>query len=66
MSAGHPAVAGRRPVSLIVVAATVLGLWFGLRPPEVSPVTPTDQAVQMQPADDDGCPPGEQRRGGRR
>jgi hypothetical protein len=33
LSARHGAVAGRRPVSLIVVVATVVGIWFGLHAP---------------------------------
>ena len=47
----------RRPVSLVLVTATVLGLWFGLTAPDVSPVAPPAAAV----APDDGP-----RRGGPR
>jgi hypothetical protein len=44
--------AGRRPLSLLLTVATVLGLWFGVRAPEVSPVAPTDQMVGVQTVDD--------------
>jgi hypothetical protein len=52
MSGRHAGVtgAGRRS-ALLVGAATVLGLWFGLRAPEVTPVAPPAAAVQEQPGD---------------
>jgi len=46
-----------------MAVATVLGIWFGLRAPEVSPVTPTDQVVQVPQVVD---APGDQRREDRR
>ena len=62
MSGRHTA-AGRRPVSFVLLTATALGLWFGIRAPEVSPVAPTDPVVQVQIMDDDDGPGP---RGGRR
>ncbi|SDX90869.1 hypothetical protein SAMN05661080_01667 [Modestobacter sp. DSM 44400] len=41
---------GRRSFLLLTVA-TVLGLWFGVSAPEVSPVAAPAPAVQVQPAD---------------
>ena len=55
MSARHAAAGARRPVSLLMVAATVLGVWFGLRAPEISPVTPMEQLSPVSVVvDDDG------------
>lgn len=62
MSARHAAADARRPVSLLLAVATVLGIWFGLRAPEVSPVTPSDPAGTMQIVVDDQ---GSQREGPR-
>ena len=45
--AGNGSVRRRFPVLLGV--ATVLGLWFGISAPEVSPVAPP-AAMQIQPA----------------
>ena len=53
MSARHagPARAGRRSF-LLLSGATVLGVWFGLRAPDVTPVAPPAAAVvQEQPTD---------------
>jgi hypothetical protein len=47
--AGGRAVRRRSP--LLLGVATVLGLWFGISAPEVSPVAPPPPAVQVQPAD---------------
>src|SRR3954454_19508471 len=53
MSPRHAAVRPQpRRFSLVLVVATVLGLWFGVRAPDVSPVAPPDPAMQVQPADD--------------
>jgi len=39
--------------------ATVLGIWFGVRAPELSPVTPVQPADQVEIVDDDDDrPPG--------
>jgi hypothetical protein len=52
MSGRHAGVAGAgRRSALLVGAATVLGLWFGFRAPEVTPVAPPAAAVLEQPAD---------------
>jgi hypothetical protein len=47
--AGSP-VARRGPVLLMAVA-TVLGLWFGVSAPDVSPVAAPPPATPVQPAD---------------
>ena len=54
MSGRHarPAAARRRSAPLLMTAATLLGLWFGIRAPEISPVTPAVPAGQVQPVDD--------------
>ena len=46
----------RRSVALLS-AATVLGLWFGLRAPDVTPVALPLAAVQVQPAGDAAVAP---------
>lgn len=71
MSPRHAAVRTQpRRFSLVLVVATVLGLWFGVRAPDVSPVAPPDPAMQVQPADDviptEVVPPVEPRRDRRR
>jgi hypothetical protein len=50
MSGRHAGLAraGRGSV-LLLSGATVLGVWFGLRAPEVTPVAPPPAAVQEQP-----------------
>ena len=74
MSGRH---AGRVPAGRVTAAlmsvATVLGLWFGLRAPDVTPVAPLAAAVQQQTADDATAPPavpqqvgGRPQQGGRR
>jgi hypothetical protein len=52
MSGRHAGLAraGRRSF-LLLSGATVLGVWFGLRAPDVTPVAPPAAAVQEQPAD---------------
>ena len=37
--------------SALLAGATLLGLWFGLRAPDVTPVALPPTAVQVQPAD---------------
>jgi hypothetical protein len=47
---------GRRTAALLS-GATVLGLWFGLHAPDVTPVAPPAAVVQQQTADDAAVPP---------
>jgi hypothetical protein len=58
MSGRHAGLAraGRRSF-LLLGGATVLGVWFGLRAPDVTPVAPPAAAVQEQPADGITEPP---------
>src|SRR4051812_26615971 len=58
VSARHAA-APRRRFPVLVAGATLLGLWFGIVAPEVSPVAPPVPAGQVQPVDDPG-PVGQQ------
>ena len=52
MSGRHAPIAGvRRGTAVLLSAATVLGLWFGLRAPDVSPVAVPAPATGVQPAD---------------
>jgi hypothetical protein len=53
MTSRHSA-APRRRFPVLIAGATVLGLWFGLVAPEVSPVAPPVPAVQVPPVDDAG------------
>jgi hypothetical protein len=61
----------RRSFALLT-GATVLGVWFGLRAPDITPVTPPGTVAVVQPADDVAVPvvpaPADPRpaRGGRR
>jgi hypothetical protein len=41
----------RRGSALMMAVATVLGLWFGVSAPDVSPVAAPVPAVQVQPPD---------------
>ena len=49
--------AARRGGAALLTAATVLGLWFGLRAPDVSPVAMPAPAAVVQPADTAVAPP---------
>jgi hypothetical protein len=52
MSGRHAGLSvGRRRSVALLSTATVLGLWFGLRAPDVTPVALPPAAVQVQPAD---------------
>ena len=42
----------RRPLGLLFGLATVLGVWFGVHGPALSPVTAPVAAVQVQPVDE--------------
>jgi hypothetical protein len=55
--------APRRRFPFLIAGATVLGLWFGIVAPEVSPVAPPVPAAQVQPVGDAG--PGQQADGRR-
>jgi len=58
MSGRHAGLARTSRRSLVLLGgATVLGLWFGLRAPDVSPVAAPPPAVQVQPADQVLVPP---------
>jgi hypothetical protein len=57
--------ASRGPVALLLGLATVLGVWFGVHGPAVSPATPTVAAAQIQPLDDEPSPDAGQHGGGR-
>jgi hypothetical protein len=52
-------------VALLLGLATVLGVWFGVHGPAVSPVTPTVAAAQIQPVDDGPGPVAAHHGGGR-
>ena len=54
MSGRHapPRTGRRRTVPLLMTAATLFGLWFGIRAPDVSPVTPPSPGAQVQTVDD--------------
>jgi|1186.fasta_scaffold483888_1 hypothetical protein len=41
-------VSGRRGSPVLLTLATVLGLWFGLNAPDVSPVAPPIPVLQTQ------------------
>jgi hypothetical protein len=41
----------RRNSTLLMSVATVLGLWFGVSAPDVSPVAAPAPAAEVQPAD---------------
>src|SRR3954463_11653471 len=58
VSARHAA-APRRRFPVLIAGATLLGIWFGIVAPEVSPVAPAVPVVQVQPVDDPG-PVGQQ------
>jgi hypothetical protein len=47
--AGSPV--ARRGSLLLMTVATVLGLWFGVSAPDVSPVAAPPPAAAVQPAD---------------
>jgi hypothetical protein len=52
-------------MALLLCLATVLGVWFGVHGPAVSPVTPTVAAAQIQPVDDGPGPVAAHHGGGR-
>ena len=52
MTARHAATTPRRRFPMLLAAATLLGLWFGVAAPEVSPVSPPVPASEMQTVDD--------------
>jgi hypothetical protein len=53
--AGSPA--ARRGSVLLMTVATVLGLWFGVSAPDVSPVAAPLPAAPVQPADSPAVAP---------
>jgi hypothetical protein len=53
MSGRHAGSAtGSRRSFALLTGATVLGLWFGLRAPDITPVAPPVAAAQVAPAGD--------------
>jgi hypothetical protein len=44
----------RRRFPALLTGATVLGLWWGINAPQISPVAPPGPTSQVQPADATG------------
>ena len=58
MSGRHAGLSSTNRRSFVLLGgATVLGLWFGVRAPDVTPVALPPTAVQVQPADEAAVTP---------